>query len=61
MNSKHHENDTKNNVMTTVINIVRSVRPRTLQPPSLQSLSLQQNKDNSNIAADIVPSVLEWI
>jgi len=41
--------------------IVRSVRPRTLQPPSLQSLSLQQDKDNSNIAADDVPSVLEWI
>ena len=28
---------------------VRSVRPRTLQPPSLQCLSLQQDKDNSNI------------
>jgi len=41
--------------------IVRSVRPRTLQPPFLQSLSLQQVKDNSNIAADVVPSVLEWI
>ena len=42
-------------------NIVWSVRPRTLQLPSLQSLSLQQDKDNSNIAADDVPSVLEWI
>ena len=41
--------------------IVRSVRPQTLQPPSLQSLSLQQDKDNSNIAADFVPFVLEWI
>ena len=41
--------------------IVRSVRPQTLQPPSLQSLSLQQDKDNSNIAADVVPFVLEWI
>jgi len=41
--------------------IVRSVRPRTLQPPSLQCLSLQQDKDNNNIAADVVPSVLEWI
>jgi len=41
--------------------IVRSVRPRTLQPPSLQSLSLQQDKDNSNITADVVPFVLEWI
>ena len=30
-------------------------------PPSLQSLSLQQDKDNSNIVADDVPSVLEWI
>jgi len=40
---------------------VQSVRPRTLQPPSLQSLSLQQDKDNSNIAADVVPFVLEWI
>ena len=40
---------------------VRSVRPWTLQPPSLQSLSLQQNKDNSNIAGDVVPLVLEWI
>jgi len=37
---------------------VRSVRPRTLQPPSLQCLSLQQDKDNSNIAVDVVPSVL---
>jgi len=27
----------------------------------LQCLSLQQDKDNSNIAADIVPFVLEWI
>ena len=35
---------------------VRSVRPWTLQ-----SLSLQQDKNNSNIAADIVPFVLEWI
>jgi len=41
--------------------IVRSVRPRTLQPPSLQSLSLQQDKDKSNIAADVVPFVMEWI
>jgi len=41
--------------------IVQSVRPRTLQPPSLQSLSLQQDKDNSNIAADAIPFVLEWI
>ena len=41
--------------------IVRSVRPRTLQPPCLQCLSLQQDKDNSNIAADIVPFVPEWI
>jgi len=41
--------------------IVRSVRPRTLQLPSLQSLSLQQDKDNSNIATDVVPFVLEWI
>jgi len=41
--------------------IVRSVRPRPLQPPFLQSLSLQQDKDNSNIAADVVPFVLEWI
>jgi len=41
--------------------IVRSVRPRTLQPPSLQSLSLQQDKDNSNIVADVVPLVMEWI
>jgi len=41
--------------------IVQSVRPRTLQPPSLQSLSLQQDKDNSNIVADVVPFVLEWI
>jgi len=24
-------------------------------------LSLQQDKDNSNIAADVVPFVLEWI
>ena len=40
---------------------VRSVRPRTLQPPSLQFLSLQQDKDNGNIAADVVPLVLEWI
>jgi len=40
---------------------VRSVRPRTLQLPSLQCLSLQQDKDNSNIAADVVPLVLEWI
>ena len=40
---------------------VRSVRPRTLQPPSLQCLSLQQDKDNSNIAAEVVPFVLEWI
>jgi len=24
-------------------------------------LSLQQDKDNSNIAADIVPFVMEWI
>ena len=39
----------------------RSVRPRTLQPPSLQRLSLQQDKDNSNITADVVPLVLEWI
>ena len=37
---------------------VRSVRSRTLQPPSLQSLSLQQDKDNSNIAADVVPFVM---
>ena len=41
--------------------IVRSVRPRTLQPPCLQCLSLQQDKDNSNIAADVVPFNLEWI
>ena len=41
--------------------IVRSVRPRTLQPPSLQCLSRQQDKDNSNIVADVVPFVLEWI
>ena len=41
--------------------IVQSVRPRTLQPPCLQCLSLQQDKDNSNIVADIVPFVLEWI
>ena len=41
--------------------IVRSVRPRTLQPPSLQCLSLQQDKDNINIAADVVPFILEWI
>ena len=41
--------------------IVRNVRPRTLQPPSLQCLSLQQDKDNSNIAAGVVPFVLEWI
>ena len=40
---------------------VRSVRPRTLQLPSLQCLSLQQDKDNSNIAAKVVPFVLEWI
>jgi len=40
---------------------VRSVRPRTLQLPSLQCLSLQQDKDNSNIAAVVVPLVLEWI
>ena len=40
---------------------VRSVRPRTLQPPPLQCLSLQQDKDNSNIAAEVVPFVLEWI
>ena len=40
---------------------VRSVRPWTLQPPSLQCLSLQQDKDNSNIAAEVVPFVLEWI
>jgi len=36
-------------------------RPRTLQPPSLQCLSLQQDKCNSNIAAEVVPFVLEWI
>ena len=40
---------------------VRSVRPRTLQPPSLQCLSLQQDKDNSNITAEVVPFFLEWI
>jgi len=40
---------------------VRSVRPRTLQPPYLQSFSLHQDKDNSNIAADVVPFVMEWI
>jgi len=40
---------------------VRSVRPRTLQPPPLQYLSLQQDKDNSNIATEVVPFVLEWI
>jgi len=40
---------------------VRSVRPRTLQPPSLQTLSLHQDKDNSNLAADVVPFVMEWI
>jgi len=40
---------------------VRSVRPQTLQPPSLQCLSLQQDKDNSNITADVVPLVLECI
>jgi len=40
---------------------VRSVRPRTLQSPSLQCLSLQQDEDNSNIAAEVVPFVLEWI
>jgi len=41
--------------------IVQSVRPRTLQPPCLQCLSLQQDKDSSNITADVVPFVLEWI
>ena len=41
--------------------IVRNVRQRTLQPPCLQRLSLQQDKDNSNFAADVVPFVLEWI
>jgi len=40
---------------------VRSVRPQTLQPPPLQCLSLQQDKDNSNIVADVVPLVMEWI
>ena len=40
---------------------VRSVRPLTLQPPSLQSLSLHQDKDNINIAADVVSFVMEWI
>jgi len=40
---------------------VRSVRPLTLQPPSLQSLSLHQDKINSNIAADIVSFQMEWI
>ena len=40
---------------------VRSVRPRTLQPPSLQCLSLQQDKDNTNNSAEDVPLVLEWI
>jgi len=40
---------------------VRSVRPLTLQPPSLQSLSLHQDKDNNNIVADVVPFVMEWI
>ena len=40
---------------------VRSVRPWTLQPPSLQCLSLKQDKDNSYIAAEVVPFVLEWI
>ena len=29
--------------------------------PSLQCLSLRQDKDNSNIAAEVVPFVLEWI
>jgi len=38
---------------------VRNVRPRTPQPPSLQSLSLHQDKDNSNITADVVPFVME--
>jgi len=40
---------------------VQSVRPLTLQPPSLQSLSLHQDKDSSNIAADVVSFVMEWI
>jgi len=40
---------------------VRSVRPLTLQPPCLQSLSLHQDKDNNNFAAEVVPFVMEWI
>ena len=40
---------------------VRSVWPWTLQPPSLQSLSPHQDKDNSNIDADAVPFGMEWI
>ena len=40
---------------------VRSVRPRTLHPPSLQYVSPQQDKDNSNIGAEVDPFVLEWI
>jgi len=39
----------------------RSVRPRTLQPPSLHSLSPPQDKDNSNLVAVVVPFVMEWI
>jgi len=40
---------------------VRIVRPRTLQPPSLHSLSPHQDKDNSNLAAVVVPFIMEWI
>ena len=32
-----------------------SVEQQALQPPSLQFVSLQQDKDNSNIAAEVVP------
>jgi len=40
---------------------VRSVRPRTLQPPSLHYVSPYQDKNNNYIAADVVPLETEWI
>ena len=40
---------------------VRNVRPLILQPPSLHSLSPHQDKDNSKLAAVVVPFVMEWI
>ena len=40
---------------------VRSVWPRTLQPPSLQYVSPYQDKNNNYIAADVVPLETEWI